>query len=110
MLSTQVLFLAANVQQPSIAKEKKSEWWAVTGYLWGYIDPETIPPKPDFNALQGSSSQFMFQPADPAELAKTPTIQHRRRLCMCPPLPPSALRERSKWLPIQVRGLLGATA
>jgi hypothetical protein len=85
----------------------------VTGYLWGYIDPETIPHRqPDFDPMQGSKDMFMFQTADPADarLAKTPTIQYRPRLCMCPPLPPSALREWVKSLPLQVRGLRRATA
>ena len=90
VLSKQVLFLAENMQRPTIPKERKPDWWAVTGYLWVYINPEAIPPKPDFGALPGSKNQFMFQTAEPAQdLAKTPLIHHRRRLCACCPCRPS---------------------
>ena len=97
VLSKQVLFLAENVKEPSVPKNKKPDWWAVTGFLWGYINPETILPKPDFKTLSGSKSMFIFQTADPhTDLARSPTIHHRRRLCLCVRCRPTLVENSSQ--------------
>ena len=34
-----MLWLAENKQDPTVAKVKKTGWWAINDIYWGYFDP-----------------------------------------------------------------------
>lgn len=88
VVCAQVLYLALNAQEPTVAKEKKKDWWAVSSYLWGFMDPAHFPKKPDFEPLRGSKSLSMFESVDPGAFALAASVKCRTRLCMCPPCRP----------------------
>lgn len=85
----QVLHLAMHARKPKVQKQKKEEWWAVSDFLWGYLDHEHFGEKPDFVPLRGSKSKFMFQTRAPSSInADAGRVDVRTKLCMCSPCRP----------------------
>ena len=82
--------MAAHAQEPKVPKANKPEWWAVSHYLWGYMDPSEFGKKPDFNPLRGSKSKFVFETRQPqASAPNVGRVVVRTRFCMCTTCRPS---------------------
>ena len=81
--AAQVLHLARELQTPGILKSKKVEWWAVSNYVWGFLDTDNkrLPKKPDFTPLPGSKRVAMYQSVPVSGLGSR--ARYRRRHCAC---------------------------
>ena len=57
-----MLWLAENKQDPTVAKVKKTGWWAINDIYWGYFDPNcfTRTAVPTAKGFDGSSSKHRF--------------------------------------------------
>jgi len=79
----QVLHLARKLQIPGVDKSRKVEWWAVSNFVWGYLntDSKRFPVKPDFKPLPGSKGMAMYQSVN--RRGGVSRVRVRRRHCMC---------------------------
>ena len=83
MCAAQVLHLARELQTPGIDKSKKVEWWAVSNYVWGFLDTDDkrFPKKPDFKPLRGSKGVAMYRSVPVSDGRSR--VMYRRRQCAC---------------------------